>query len=143
MPAAGLTPISPATASGQGYAVLGLAARWLGCLNALGALAVVGFVLGVLGADVAPPDLSFPLAIYLAGVLASGLAMLSWGMAQTSGAAGRGSSRGVSAANWIGVVAYATGLLAFAAGCWASAELGVESSNTSLETASLAYGSVR
>jgi len=128
MPAAGeLTPAVGAPRGGT-YAVLGSAARWLGCLNAIGALAEVGFSLGVLGADVAPPDLSQPLAWFLAGVLACGLALLCWGVAQV-GAAGGQSGRRAGVGLWLGAVAYAAGLLAFAGGCWISAGLALEAAD--------------
>ena len=125
MPPAGeLTPAgaaSPRRGPGGAYASLGAAARWLGWLNAIGALAELGFSLGVLGADVAPPDLSLPLAVFLAGVLASGLAMLCWGLAQAC--PGRCGGNWARLAGVLGGIAYLAALGAFAGGCWLSAGL--------------------
>jgi len=139
MPAAGeLTP-APDTARRGAYELLAAAARWLGWLNAIGALVEVGFSLGVLGADVAPPDLALPLAIFLTGVLACGGAMLCWGLAQVGASVRRPLRRCVSAAAWLGAAAYIIGLLAFAAGCWLSAEMAFDAAGDSMGTAYTAH----
>jgi len=114
-----------------GYALLSAATRWLGGLNAIGALAEVGFSLGVLGADVAPPDLSIPLAMFLSGVLACGLALLCWACAQLAAGAGR-ARRSIRMAAGGGGLFYVIGLLAFAAGCWLSAALGQDMGGESM-----------
>ena len=124
MPAAG--ELTSARGRCGAYALLGAAARWLGWLNGIGALVGVGFSLGVLGADVAPPDLTMPVALFLAGVIACAGAMLCWGLAQVAASAGRPARRCVTVAVWLGVAAYIASLLAFAAGCWLSAGLAAD-----------------
>ncbi|MCD0505716.1 hypothetical protein [Bordetella petrii] len=103
------------------FVSLGAAARWLGWLNAMGVLIELGFTLGVLGADIAPPDLTFPLALFLGGVLACGLAMLCWGVAQM----GVG-PRSAMLAGGLGALAYLLALFAFVAGCWLSVGVAVD-----------------
>ncbi|MBV7482454.1 hypothetical protein [Bordetella sp. BOR01] len=127
-------PVPGATCGGA-YAPLGAAARWLGWLNAIGALVELGFSLGVLGADVAPPDLSVPLAVFLVGVLACGSAMLCWGLAQAARVEGRCSR----AAAWLGAIAYIVALAAFVAGCWLSAGLAFEASDSQVGAAYTAH----
>lgn len=135
MPPAGeLTPAgaaSPRRGPGGAYASLGAAARWVGWLNAIGALVELGFTLGVLGADVAPPDLTLPLAVFLAGVLAGGVAMLCWGLAQAC--PGR-SGNWIRLAAVLGGAAYLVGLAAFAGGCWLSAELAFDAADSQMGT---------
>lgn len=124
MPATGeLNAVTPVTHRCP-YVLLGSAARWLGWLNGIGALVGVAFGLGVVGADVAPPDLSLPLAVFLLGVLSCGVALLCWGLAQALQGTGSAGFRWVALANWLGALAYLTGLLAFGAACWASFSLG-------------------
>ncbi|HYG42592.1 MAG TPA: hypothetical protein VEA17_06695 [Bordetella sp.] len=117
---------------------MGSAARWLGWLNAIGALVEVGFALGVLGADVAPPDLSVPLAIFLTGVLAGASAMLCWGLAQ----AARAGSRCSKAATWLGAIAYIVAMGAFVAGCWLSAGLAFDAADSQVGAAYTALAGV-
>lgn len=126
---------APDAARRGAYALLAAAARWLGWLNAIGALVEMGFSLGVLGADVAPPDLTLPLAIFLAGVVACGGAMLCWGLAQVGASAERPPRRCVAAAVWLGAAAYIFSLLAFAAGCWLSAGMAFDAAGDSMGAA--------
>lgn len=131
MPAAGELASASVRPCGTAYALLSSATRWLGGLNAIGALAEVGFSLGVLGADVAPPDLSMPLAMFLSGVLACGLALLCWAGAQLACCGGR-TRQGIRMAAGVGGLFYVMGLLAFAAGCWWSAALGLDMGGDSM-----------
>ena len=133
MPAAG--ELTPGADAARAYAPLGAAARWLGWLNAIGALVEVAFSLGVLGADVAPPDLGLPLAVFLVGVVACGAAMLCWGLAQAGMSAARPPRRCMAVAVWLGALAYIVSLAAFAAGCWLSVGVAFDSSGDSMGTA--------
>ncbi len=133
MPAAG--ELTPGADAARAYAPLGAAARWLGWLNAIGALVEVAFSLGVLGADVAPPDLGLPLAVFLVGVVACGAAMLCWGLAQAGMSAARPPRRCMAAAVWLGALAYIVSLAAFAAGCWLSVGVAFDASGDSIGTA--------
>ncbi|GAB1578601.1 hypothetical protein [Bordetella petrii] len=114
----------PASRHGSSCAALAAASRWLGWLNAIAVLGELGFALGVLGSDVAPPDLTMPLACFLVGVVASGLSMACWAWG-----AGGAEERpvGVSGlARWVGLLAYLLALAAFVVGCWLSAGLAFE-----------------
>ena len=133
MPAAG--ELTPGADAARAYAPLGAAARWLGWLNAIGALVEVAFSLGVLGADVAPPDLGLPLAVFLVGVVACGAAMLCWGLAQAGISAARPPRRCMAVAVWLGALAYIVSLAAFAAGCWLSVGVAFDASGDSIGTA--------
>ena len=106
---------------GNSCATLAPAARWLGWLNAIAVLGELGFALGVLGSEVAPPNLAVPLACFLAGVVASGLSMVCW-----SWGADEAGRRWLAPARWAGLLAYLLALAAFVAGCWLSAGLAFE-----------------
>ncbi|WZB70725.1 hypothetical protein WJ968_36625 [Achromobacter xylosoxidans] len=76
--------------SGQGragamaFALFAGAFRLLAWINGGAALVLVFFMLGVIGSDVAAPDLQAPLALYLAGFLgACGGLLFGW-LAQAS-----------------------------------------------------------
>ena len=56
-------------AAGLPFALLTGAFRLLGWLNGGAALGLVAFVLGMVGGDIAAPDLQLPLFFLLAGLL--------------------------------------------------------------------------
>ena len=76
--------------SGQGragamaFALFAGAFRLLAWINGGAALVLVFFMLGVIGSDVAAPDLQAPLALYLAGFWAPAADLLFGWLAQAS-----------------------------------------------------------
>ena len=96
--------------------------------NGLGVVLVLGIGLNVFALDVSALWLRLPLALYLAGVLLSGVGLVWTGLAQGVRARQCGPGQ-VRRFHWIpsllAVVCYALALLAFATGCWAT--LGIAS----------------
>ncbi|AZY49648.1 hypothetical protein [Bordetella avium] len=94
--------------------LLAPALRWLAWLNSMASLLLAAFSLGIVGAEVAPTDLSWPLSCFLAGVLAVALAYLLFAATQAL--------RGKTWLFWpvlgVAVASYGVAVLGFAAGCW-------------------------
>ncbi|HEY9319225.1 TRAP-type C4-dicarboxylate transport system permease small subunit [Achromobacter deleyi] len=109
--------------SGMPFSLLAGAFRFLGWLNGGAALALVAFSLGIVGGDIAAPDLQLPLALFLAGLLASCLGLLFAYLAQVSllrqGDRGH-STRGHWPAQLLAMVCYLLSALAFCGACWFS-----------------------
>lgn len=98
--------------------------RLVAGLNGLAALMVTAFSLGILGSDVDPPDLSTPLAYYLAGFAACGLALLLVFLVQLWRE--RRQRLGCEPGGRLGLVlaalAFAGGVAGFGMGCWVSVD---------------------
>ncbi|MFD4837783.1 hypothetical protein ACFWP0_09755 [Achromobacter sp. NPDC058515] len=111
-------------ASGMSFSMLSGAFRFLGWLNGVAALILVGFSLGVVGGDIAAPDLQIPLALLLAGLLATCLGLLFAYLAQVSllrqGYNGH-LTRGHWPAQLLAMLCYLFSALAFCAACWLAA----------------------
>ncbi|AYD63769.1 hypothetical protein YH64_002070 [Achromobacter sp. LC458] len=109
--------------SGMSFALLAGGFRFLGWLNGASALALVAFSLGIVGGDIAAPDLQLPLALFLAGLLTSCMGLLFGYLAQVSllrqGDIGH-VTRGHWPAQLLAMICYLLGALAFCAGCWFS-----------------------
>ncbi|NMK45644.1 hypothetical protein [Achromobacter sp. Bel] len=109
--------------SGVTFSLLAGAFRFLGWLNGGAALALVAFSLGIVGGDIAAPDLQLPLALFLAGLLASCLGLLFAYLTQVSllrqGDRGQ-STRGHWPAQLLAMVCYLLSALAFCGACWFS-----------------------
>lgn len=105
------------------FSLLAGAFRFLGWLNGGAALALVAFSLGIVGGDIAAPDLQLPLALFLAGLLVSCLGLLFAYLAQVSllrqGYTGH-LTRGHWPAQLLAMICYLLGALAFCAACWFS-----------------------
>lgn len=119
-----MDPGSPQVrASGMSFSLLAGAFRFLGWLNGGAALALVAFSLGIVGGDIAAPDLQLPLVLFLAGLLASCLGLLFAYLAQVSllrqGDTGR-PTRGHWPAQLLAMVCYLLSALAFCGACWFS-----------------------
>lgn len=111
-------------ASGMSFSMLSGTFRLLGWLNGAAALGLVGFSLGVVGGDIAAPDLQAPLALLLAGLLATCLGLVFAYLAQVSllrqGYTGH-LTRGHWPAQALAVLCYLFSALAFCAACWLAA----------------------
>lgn len=109
--------------SGVPFSLLAGAFRFLGWLNGGAALALVAFSLGIVGGDIAAPDLQLPLALFLAGLLATCLGLLFAYLAQVSllrqGYMGH-PSRGHWPAQLLAMVCFLLSGLAFCGACWFS-----------------------
>ena len=71
-------------AAGLPFALLAGAFRFLGWLNGGAALGLAAFSLGIVGGDIAAPDLQLPLLLLLAGLLLACLGVLFAYLAQVS-----------------------------------------------------------
>ncbi len=95
--------------------------RFLGWLNGAAALVLVGFTLGVVGGDVAAPDLQIPLLLFLAGLMLACLGVLFAYLAQVSllrqGYNGH-LTRGHWPAQLLAMICYLASALAFCGACW-------------------------
>ncbi|AUT47148.1 hypothetical protein [Achromobacter sp. AONIH1] len=116
--------------SGQGragamaFALFAGAFRLLAWINGGAALVLVFFMLGVIGSDVAAPDLQAPLALYLAGFLgACGGLLFGW-LAQAS-LLRQGDTLRPGRRHWpaqaLAVLFYVVSALCFCAACWLAA----------------------
>jgi len=110
-------------ASGLSFSLLAGAFRFLGWLNGGAALALVAFSLGIVGGDIAAPDLQLPMALFLAGLVAACLGLLFAYLAQVSllrqGYTGH-MTRGHWRAQLLAMICYLLAALAFCAACWFS-----------------------
>lgn len=111
-------------ASAVSFSLLVGAFRFLGWLNGGAALVLTGFSLGIVGGDIAAPDLQLPVELLLAGLLASCLGVLFAYLAQVS-LLRQGYSGHLTRAHWpaqiLAVLCYLAGALAFCAACWLAA----------------------
>ncbi|MGE6914996.1 hypothetical protein [Achromobacter kerstersii] len=109
--------------SGLSFSLLAGAFRFLGWLNGGAALALVAFSLGIVGGDIAAPDLQLPMALFLAGLVAACLGLLLAYLAQVSllrqGYTGH-MTRGHWPAQLLAMICYLLAALAFCAACWFS-----------------------
>jgi len=114
-------------AAGLPFALLAGAFRFLGWLNGGAALGLAAFSLGIVGGDIAAPDLQLPLLLLLAGLLLACLGVLFAYLAQVSllrqGYTGR-LSRAHLPAQVLAMLCYVVSALAFCAGCWLAAGQG-------------------
>ncbi|MNS86841.1 hypothetical protein D3C72_1207560 [compost metagenome] len=108
-------------AAGLSFSLFAGAFRFLGWLNGAAALILAGFSLGIVGGDIAAPDLQIPLALLLAGLLSSCLGLLFAYLAQVSllrqGYNGH-LTRGHWPAQLLAMICYLASALAFCAACW-------------------------
>jgi hypothetical protein len=106
--------------------------RFLGWLNGGAALALTGFSLGIVGGDIAAPDLQWPVELLLGGLLASCVGALFAYLAQVSllrqGYSGH-LTRAHWPAQWLAVLCYLLSALAFCAACWLAAGQAVTDSS--------------
>lgn len=113
-------------AAGLPFALLAGAFRFLGWLNGGAALGLAAFSLGIVGGDIAAPDLQLPLLL-LAGLLLACLGVLFAYLAQVSllrqGYTGR-LTRAHLPAQVLAMLCYVVSALAFCAGCWLAAGQG-------------------
>ena len=111
-------------ANGTSFALLAGAFRFLGWLNGGAALILVGFTLGILGPDIAAPDLQIPLLFFLAGLVMAGLGVAFAYLAQVSllrqGYNGH-LTRGHWPAQLLALVCHLASMLAFCGACWFAA----------------------
>jgi len=111
-------------AAGMPFALLAGAFRFLGWLNGAAALGLAAFSLGMVGGDIAAPDLQLPLFLLLAGLLTACLGAMFGYLAQVSllrqGYNGR-VTRGHLPAQTLALLFYVASALAFCAGCWLAA----------------------
>ncbi|ADP15193.1 hypothetical protein IPU70_07445 [Achromobacter sp. SD115] len=111
-------------ASGLSFSLLAGAFRFLGWLNGGAALVLTGFSLGVVGGDIAAPDLQLPLALLLGGLLAACLGILFAYLAQVS-LLRQGYTGHLTRAHWpaqiLAMLCYLISALAFCAACWLAA----------------------
>lgn len=109
--------------SSLSFSLLAGAFRFLGWLNGGASLALVAFSLGIVGGDIAAPDLQLPLALFLAGLLAACLGLMFAYLLQVSllrqGYTGH-LTRGHWPAQLLALVCYLFSVLLFAAACWFS-----------------------
>ncbi|CAB3702776.1 hypothetical protein LMG3431_05514 [Achromobacter pestifer] len=105
------------------FSLLAGAFRFLGWLNGGAALMLAAFSLGIVGGDIAAPDLQLPLALFLGGLLASCLGLLFAYLAQVSllrqGYTGH-LTRGHWPAQLLAMVCYLLSAVAFCGACWFS-----------------------
>ncbi|AVJ27059.1 hypothetical protein [Achromobacter spanius] len=110
-------------ANGTSFALLAGAFRFLGWLNGGAALVLVGFSLGIVGSDIAAPDLQIPLLLFLAGLVLAGLGVAFAYLAQVSllrqGYNGH-LTRGHWPAQLLALLCYVASMLAFCGACWFS-----------------------
>lgn len=103
------------------FLLLGGALRWVGWLNGLASLLLMAFSMGIVGGELAPPDLTWPLSFFLAGLLSTALAFLLFALLR---AIAPGEGRRLSL--WfflvlvLALLAYAAAIAGFAGGCWLS-----------------------
>jgi len=111
-------------AAGLPFALLTGAFRLLGWLNGGAALGLVAFVLGMVGGDIAAPDLQIPLLFFLAGLVLAGLGVAFAYLAQVSllrqGYSGH-LTRGHWPAQLLALICFVASMLAFCAACWFAA----------------------
>ncbi|MCY1504933.1 hypothetical protein D9M68_391210 [compost metagenome] len=111
-------------ASAMSFSLLVGAFRFLGWLNGGAALVLTGFSLGIVGGDIAAPDLQLPLELLLAGLLASCVGALFAYLAQVS-LLRQGYSGHLTRAHWpaqlLAMLCYLLSALAFCAACWLAA----------------------
>lgn len=111
-------------ASAMSFSLLVGAFRFLGWLNGGAALVVTAFLLGIVGGEVAAPDLQLPLELLLGGLLASCLGLLFAYLAQVSllrqGYTGH-LTRAHLPAQLLAMFCYLLSALAFCAACWVAA----------------------
>lgn len=114
-------------ASGLSFALLSGAFRFLGWLNGGAALVLVGFSLGIVGADIAAPDLQIPLVLFLAGFALACLGVMFGYLAQVSllrqGYNGH-LTRGHWPAQLLAMLCHLASAMAFCAACWLAAGQG-------------------
>lgn len=114
-------------AAGLPFALLAGAFRFLGWLNGAAALGLAAFSLGIVGGDIAAPDLQLPMLLLLAGLLAACLGVLFAYLAQVSllrqGYTGY-LTRAHLPAQVLAMLCYVVSALAFCAGCWLAAGQG-------------------
>ncbi|EFF76247.1 hypothetical protein [Achromobacter piechaudii] len=107
--------------SSMSFALLAGGFRFLGWLNGGAALALVAFSLGIVGGDIAAPDLQLPLALFLAGLLTSCMGLLFAYLAHVSlsrqGDIGH-ATRGHWPAQLLAMICYLLAAVAFCAACW-------------------------
>lgn len=124
-------------AAGLPFALLAGAFRLLGWLNGGAALGLVAFVLGMVGGDIAAPDLQLPLFFLLAGLLVACLGVLFAYLAQVSllrqGYTGR-LGRGHLPAQILAMLCYVASALAFCAACWLAAGRGATDAASQMTT---------
>ncbi|ANY16736.1 hypothetical protein [Bordetella pseudohinzii] len=106
----------PDTAVSGVFLLLASALRWTGWLNGIASLMLMAFSLGMVGGDVAPPDLSWPLAFFLAGIAAAALAFVLLALARALQPRRR---------PWffwpvllLALASYGVSIAGFGAGCW-------------------------
>ena len=108
-------------ANGLSFSLFSGAFRFLGWLNGAAALVLVGFTLGVVGGDIAAPDLQIPLLLFLAGLLLACLGVMFAYLAQVSllrqGYNGH-LTRGHWPAQALAMLCYLGSALAFCGACW-------------------------
>ena len=111
-------------AAGSPFALLAGAFRLLGWLNGGAALGLTAFALGMVGGDIAAPDLQLPLLSLLAGLLLACLGAVFAYLAQVSllrqGYNGR-LTRAHLPAQALALLCYLASALAFCVGCWLAA----------------------
>lgn len=111
-------------AAGMSFAMFSGAFRFLGWLNGGAALALVGFSLGLVGGDIAAPDLQVPLALFLGGVLATCAGLVFAYLAQVS-LLRQGYSGHLTRGHWpavlLGMLCHLVSGLAFCTACWMAA----------------------
>ncbi|MDF2860209.1 MAG: putative rane protein 18 [Achromobacter mucicolens] len=115
-------------ANGLSFALLAGAFRFLGWLNGAAALILVGFSLGIVGGDIAAPDLQIPLILFLGGLLLACLGVAFAYLAQVSllrqGYNGH-LTRGHWPAQLLALLCYVASALAFCGACWFAASQAV------------------
>jgi hypothetical protein len=107
--------------SGMSFSLLAGGFRFLAWLNGGAALALVAFSLGIVGGDIAAPDLQLPLALFLVGLLSSCLGLLFAYLAQVN-LLRQGYTGHLTRGHWptqlLAMVCYLFSALAFCAACW-------------------------
>lgn len=114
-------------AAGLPFTLLAGAFRFLGWLNGGAALGLAAFSLGIVGGDIAAPDLQLPLLLLLAGLLLACLGVLFAYLAQVSllrQAYTGHMTRAHLPAQVLAMLCYLVSALAFCAGCWLAAGQG-------------------
>lgn len=91
-------------------------------LNALGVASVVAVATGVIPFALSPYWLRLPMALFLAGIVLSGLGLLWSGLTRGS-LVRQALSKSVRRTHWVpalfATISYGLALIVFAAGCWA------------------------